>query len=95
MKQFLFMIVTAFLGTAGSFAWSPVYGVAVYYLYAVLRPQFLWEWVEYMGFHLEDFQWSFVVAEVSQSVPQGGWQAAPWSQDQGSTFTAPPSAAAC
>src|SRR5207249_11694598 len=34
----------------------------VYYLYAVLRPQFLWEWVEYMGYKLEDVQWSFVVA---------------------------------
>jgi probable O-glycosylation ligase (exosortase A-associated) len=62
MKQFAFMIVTTLLGTAGSIAWSPVYGVAVYYLYAVLRPQFLWEWVEYMGYKLDEFQWSFAVA---------------------------------
>src|SRR3954470_11168322 len=73
MKQFVFMIATTFLGTAGSFAWSPVYGVAVYYLYAVLRPQFLWEWVDFMGYRLEDVQWSFVVA-VSTLAATAVWK---------------------
>src|SRR5947209_15965065 len=62
MKQFVFMAVTTLLGTAGSFALSPVYGIAVYYLYAVLRPQFLWEWTEFFGFKLAEFQWSLYVA---------------------------------
>lgn len=62
MKQLAFMVVATFIGTAGSFALSPVYGVAVYYLFAVLRPQFIWEWVEYLGVRIEDPQWSFYVA---------------------------------
>ena len=40
MKQLVFMAVTMLLGTAGPVVLSPVYGIAVYYLYAVLRPQF-------------------------------------------------------
>src|SRR5688572_13123809 len=59
MKQMAFMVVTLLLGTAGSFALSPVYGIAVYYLYAVLRPQFIWDWV---GPQLTEPQWSLYVA---------------------------------
>lgn len=62
MKQLAFMAVTMFLGTAGSFGLSPVYGVAVYYLYAVLRPQFMWEWVEALGVRIGEVNWSFPVA---------------------------------
>lgn len=62
MKQLAFMAVTMFLGTAGSFALSPVYGIAVYYLYAVLRPQFMWEWVEALGVRVGEVNWSFPVA---------------------------------
>jgi probable O-glycosylation ligase (exosortase A-associated) len=62
MKQFAFMAITMLLGTAGSFALSPVYGIAVYYLYAVLRPQFIWEWVEFLGVNLSEVSWTFPVA---------------------------------
>ena len=62
MKQFAFMAITMFLGTAGSFGLSPVYGIAVYYLYAVLRPQFIWEWVEMFGIRLGEVNWSLPVA---------------------------------
>jgi len=62
MKQFAFMAITMFLGTAGSFAISPAVGIAVYYLYAVLRPQFIWEWVEQFGVFLGDVNWSLPVA---------------------------------
>jgi probable O-glycosylation ligase (exosortase A-associated) len=62
MKQFAFMALTLLLGTAGSFVLSPVYGVAVYYMYAVLRPQFIWDWVELSGLRLGDVNWSFPVA---------------------------------
>lgn len=43
MKQLAFMIAFTALGTVGVL-WSPFYGVFVYYLFAVLRPQFMWEW---------------------------------------------------
>jgi probable O-glycosylation ligase (exosortase A-associated) len=62
MKQFAFMLVTLILGTAGSFALSPVYGLAVYYLYAVLRPQFIWKDHEVLGMSLGEPQWSLYVA---------------------------------
>lgn len=62
MKQFVFMAITAFLGTGGAFLFSPVYGIAIYYLYAVLRPQFIWEWVSFGGFEIGDFDWSRYVA---------------------------------
>ncbi len=62
MKQLAFMALTMFLGTAGSFAVSPVCGVAIYYMYAVLRPQFMWDWVEYLGVRIGDVNWSLPVA---------------------------------
>ena len=43
MKQLLFMIALTFVGTAGALV-EPFLGVLVYYLFAVLRPQNLWEW---------------------------------------------------
>ncbi len=62
MKQLAFMAITMFLGTGGSFALSPVYGVAVYYMYAVMRPQFIWDWVELFGLKLSEVNWSLPVA---------------------------------
>jgi probable O-glycosylation ligase (exosortase A-associated) len=62
MKQFAFMALTALLGTAGAFALTPVLGLAVYYLYAVLRPQFLWDWADLFGIKLNDVNWSLYVA---------------------------------
>ena len=62
MKQLAFMAITMFLGTGGSFVLSPVYGVAVYYMYAVMRPQFIWDWVELFGLKLSEVNWSLPVA---------------------------------
>lgn len=73
MKQWLFMFLSTFVGTAGSFAWSPVYGIAVYYMYAVLRPQFIWEWVLLGGFQLSDFDWSKYVA-ASTLLATAAWK---------------------
>lgn len=56
-KQLIFMIGTTLLGTAGAFILSPVYGYAVYYMYAILRPEVLWDWVLPVG-----YRWSFIVA---------------------------------
>lgn len=62
MKQFAFMLFTTFLGTAGSFGISPVLGVAIYYLYAVLRPASAWFYAEAFGYTISDFNWSLPVA---------------------------------
>jgi probable O-glycosylation ligase (exosortase A-associated) len=56
-KQLLFMIAATLLGTVGVYTLSPFCGVAVYYLYAVLRPQFIWEWSL-----PHEVAWSFYVA---------------------------------
>jgi len=57
MKQLLFMMLTTLAGTAGVFIVSPFWGVAIYYLFAVLRPQFMWKWSL-----PPDVQWSLFVA---------------------------------
>jgi probable O-glycosylation ligase (exosortase A-associated) len=44
MKQLIFMVILTLAGTIGA-VFRPFWGVAVYYLFATLRPQFLWEWV--------------------------------------------------
>src|SRR5688572_2661943 len=77
MKQLAFMAITLLLGTAGSFALSPVYGLAVYYLYAVLRPQFIWEWVEVFGIPLGSVNWSLPVA-VCTLLATIIWRAGIW-----------------
>lgn len=43
MNQTAFMIVVTLLGTLGVFI-APILGVWVYYFFAVLRPQALWDW---------------------------------------------------
>jgi probable O-glycosylation ligase (exosortase A-associated) len=57
MKQTIFMAALTFFGCFGSFAVTPFVGLAVYILYAVLRPQFMWEWALPVG-----VQWSLFVA---------------------------------
>jgi probable O-glycosylation ligase (exosortase A-associated) len=77
MKQLAFMALTTFIGTAGSFLISPVYGIAVYYLYAVLRPQFIWEWVDEFGIRLGDVNWSLYVA-LSTLAATAMWRLGVW-----------------
>src|SRR5207244_2946423 len=50
------MVVLTLTGTAGTFV-NPFLGVAVYYTFAVLRPQAIWEWSLPRG-----ISWSFYVA---------------------------------
>jgi probable O-glycosylation ligase (exosortase A-associated) len=57
VKQLAFMIVATLAGTVGVYTVSPFCGVFVYYLFAVLRPQFMWEWSL-----PRDVSWSFYVA---------------------------------
>jgi probable O-glycosylation ligase (exosortase A-associated) len=53
----MFMIPATLLGVVGSFVVHPWLGVAVYDLFAVLRPQFIWEWSLPLG-----IAWSWYVA---------------------------------
>ncbi len=57
MKQLMFMVALTLAGTIGPFVLDPFIGVAVYYLFAVLRPQFMWEWALPSG-----VRWSLFVA---------------------------------
>lgn len=57
MKQLAVMIVLTCVGTLGVVLNGPFYGIAVYYLFAVLRPQHLWEWTLPAG-----VSWSMYVA---------------------------------
>lgn len=59
MKQFLFLLTMTLTGTLGAVVIDPFWGVAVYHLFAVLRPEHLWHWA------LQEFptvRWSFYVA---------------------------------
>jgi probable O-glycosylation ligase (exosortase A-associated) len=63
MKQYLFLIfLTAFCSFA-SLWWTPYAGVALYYLFAILRPQYLWEW-QLMSMPVR-LPWSFIVASAA------------------------------
>ena len=56
-KQLIFMIAVTLFGSVGVFVITPFCGVAIYYFYAVLRPQFIWEWSL-----PKEVTWSFFVA---------------------------------
>ncbi len=61
MKQLLFLILLTLIGTLGAFAINPYWGVAVYYLFAVLRPQYVWDWALF-AYDADKIRWSFYVA---------------------------------
>ena len=56
MKQTIFMIALTIFGIVGLLH-SAMSGVMVYYLFAVLRPQYIWMWAPPVG-----VQWSQIVA---------------------------------
>jgi probable O-glycosylation ligase (exosortase A-associated) len=60
MKQLAFMIFFTVLGTLGVFVIRPFWGPFVYYLFAVLRPQYMWQWSLPTG-----IDWSFYVGVTS------------------------------
>jgi probable O-glycosylation ligase (exosortase A-associated) len=62
LKQTLFMVALTLLGSAGAFLYGPFLGFAVYLTYAVLRPQFMWEWAL-----PQNIQWSFIVAVATMA----------------------------
>ena len=68
MKQFFFLILVTLIGTVGAFAVSPFWGIAVYYLFAVLRPQYVWDWALLDYDPQNKIRWSFYVAVGGRSV---------------------------
>jgi probable O-glycosylation ligase (exosortase A-associated) len=59
MKQFALLCVLLVFGVGGSFLWTPAAGVAMYYLFGVLRPQYLWQF-QMTGY--PGITWSFFLA---------------------------------
>ena len=57
MKPLAFMVITTLIGTLGVYLYTPFAGVVIYYLFAVLRPQYIWRWSLPDGIN-----WSFYVA---------------------------------
>jgi probable O-glycosylation ligase (exosortase A-associated) len=57
MKQTALMFMLLIVGTGGPILYGPFIGVAVYYLFAVLRPHYLWDWALAV-----DLRWSLYVA---------------------------------
>jgi probable O-glycosylation ligase (exosortase A-associated) len=61
MKQLIFLILLTLIGTIGAFSISPFWGVAVYYFFAVLRPQYIWQWA-LISYDADKIRWSYYVA---------------------------------
>ena len=74
------MALTAF-GAVGAFVAEPFIGVAVYYLFAVLRPQSIWQWALPIG-----VSWSEMVAWAT--IAATGWYmlTSPRPQREGETY---------
>lgn len=59
MKQLLVLTILMVLGTFGSLS-QPFWGILLYYTFAVLRPQYLWEWAL-----PPQIRWSLIAALVA------------------------------
>ena len=57
-KHIALMVIATVIGLIGSFLGGPFFGIVIYYIYAVVRPQFVWK------NDLPDltYGWSFIVA---------------------------------
>ena len=66
MKQLALVGLLTLTGTLGTFVISPFCGIAVYYIFAVLRPQAIWQWSL-----PPDIQWSRFVALASIAAALG------------------------
>lgn len=61
MKHFLFMLAVTLFGSAAAIA-VPFWGVMLYYGFATLRPQYLWDWSLAQA---PDLRWSLTAAIVA------------------------------
>ncbi len=58
MDKQILMIVFTLVGVVGSFFGGPFFGIAIYYIYSVVRPQFAWRY----DLPTLEFGWSYMVA---------------------------------
>jgi probable O-glycosylation ligase (exosortase A-associated) len=65
MKHFMLLVLLTTFGSVASLWWTPYAGVALYYFYAILRPQFLWEWS--LNQVNVVIPWSFILAACAIS----------------------------
>ena len=70
------MLLWTFFGVAGGGAFTPFIPAAVYYFFAVLRPQFLWEY-SLAAYVDKEFPWSLILA-LSAIVTAAVWRAGFW-----------------
>lgn len=75
LKLALMLMVTCF-GVVGSVIYAPFIPVAIYYMYAVLRPQFLWNY-SLSAYVSPDFPWSMLLAAAAIATAII-WRAAFW-----------------
>ncbi|MGL6096215.1 MAG: O-antigen ligase family protein [Fimbriiglobus sp.] len=64
MKHAVFMAVVTLIGAGGTVAAGPHVGLTVYYVFSMLRPQFLWNW-SLSAVGADTVAWSFYVAVVT------------------------------
>jgi len=57
-KHLILMILSTLVGVVGSFLGGPFFGILMYYVYAVVRPQFAWK----HELPSLEFGWSYMVA---------------------------------
>ena len=57
-KHLILMILSTLIGVAGSFLGGPFFGIVMYYVYSVVRPQFAWKY----DLPALEFGWSYMVA---------------------------------
>jgi O-antigen ligase len=79
LKLGLMLLVTGF-GVIGSVVYAPFIPVAIYYLYAVLRPQFLWNY-SLSAYVSPEFPWSLMLAGAAIATAVI-WRAAFWLSPQ-------------
>jgi probable O-glycosylation ligase (exosortase A-associated) len=70
MKHLLFMILTTACGVVGALCYDPFWGIAIYYLYAVMRPQFLWRWAldDYVPYGFGNWSWYVALATIAAAI---------------------------
>jgi probable O-glycosylation ligase (exosortase A-associated) len=61
MKHFFFMFIVTVMGSAAAIA-APFWGVMMYYSYATLRPQYLWDW---SLSNAPQLRWSLIAGLIS------------------------------
>jgi probable O-glycosylation ligase (exosortase A-associated) len=89
VKQTILMTLLTVAGTLGVLVRGPFIAVSMYYLFAVLRPQYLWDWALPQGVPWSEFvAWAAIIGAAgtmmgigsgrADSPPVRKWSAAHW-----------------